>query len=62
MLLKSISVETKACSISFYLCSIVYANLNESTLLVVEYAVVGILPVAVVVELHASCQALWVLR
>lgn len=47
---------------SFYLCSIVYANLNESTFLVVEYAVVGILPVTVVVELHASCQALWVLR
>lgn len=53
---------TKAFAILFYLCSIVYSNLNESTLLVVEDTVVGILPVAVVVELHASRQALWVLR
>lgn len=48
--------------ISGYLCSIVYANLNESTLLVVEYTVVGILPVAIVIELHPSCEALWVFR
>lgn len=47
---------------SVYLCSVVYANLNESTLLVVEYTVVGVLPVTVVVELHASREAFWVFR
>lgn len=49
-------------SFLLYLCSIVYAHLNESALLVVEDAVVGVLPVAVVIELHTSRQALRVLR
>lgn len=45
-----------------HLRSVVYANLNESTLLIVEYTVVGVLPVPVVVELHSSSEALGILR
>lgn len=44
-----------------HLCAVVDANLNETTLLIVEDAVVRVLPVPVVVELHASCEALWIL-
>lgn len=49
-------------SLLFYLCSIVYAHLNESALLVVQDTVVGVLPIAVVIELHTSRQALRVFR
>jgi len=41
--------------------SVVDADLNEATLLVVEDAVVSELPVAVVVELHSPREALRVL-
>lgn len=53
---------TQRCSFqpSAHLRPVVNANLDESTLLVVEDAVVGVLPVAVIVELHASREAFWV--
>lgn len=47
---------------SVYLRSVVNPNLNESSLLVVEYTVVSVLPVAVVIEFNTSCEALGVFR
>lgn len=44
-----------------HLRAVVNANLNKATLLIVEDAVVRVLPVSVIVELHASCEALWIL-
>lgn len=53
-------IERSSFRPSAHLRAVVNANLDESTLLVVEDAVVGVLPVAVVVELHASREAFWV--
>ena len=44
-----------------YLCAIVDSHLNQPGLLVIQNAVMGKLPVSIVIELHTSCQAIWVL-
>ena len=54
-----ITVRFEDC-LSVDLCSVVDADLNKSSLLVVEDTVMSKLPVSVVVELHASCEAFWV--
>lgn len=46
----------------WYLCSIVNADLNQSTLLIVQNAVMSVFSVAVVIKLNTSRQALGVLR
>lgn len=45
-----------------YLRPIVYANLDESGLLIVQYTVVGVFPISVVIELHTPCETLGIFR
>lgn len=45
-----------------HLSSIINSDLNQPALLVVKDAVMSVLPVAIIIKLHSSCQAFWVFR